>query len=248
MTINADENMLTKFISYEEAVWCEAYLRGKDVLDLFVHLRGSCQFIRRNVLEKLGGFSEDALSEDMELSVRLTRENYCIKYAPDVYAWQESPSSLKQLFRQRVRWFRGTIEVALKYGKLATKLNRKTLDAEATLFGPFILIFSLLMYFSAIFIFFAPPVLQPAWLILTQVSVVLTAVLMLICGLALVFISKPLRARNLLWLPFIYFYWSLQGIIALYAVLLTVLRRPKKWLKTEKKGIVKNFNLCLSVQ
>ena len=125
MTINADENMLTKFISYEEAVWCEAYLRGKDVLDLFVHLRGSCQFIRRNVLEKLGGFSEDALSEDMELSVRLTKENYRIKYAPDVYAWQESPSSLKQLFRQRVRWFRGTIEVALKYGKLATKLNGK---------------------------------------------------------------------------------------------------------------------------
>ena len=122
------------------------------------------------------------------------------------------------------------------------------MDAEVTLFRPFILIFSLLMYFSASFIFFAPPVLQPAWLILTQVSVVLTAVLMLICGLALVFISKPLRARNLLWLPFIYFYWSLQGIIALYAVLLTVLRRPKKWLKTEKKGIVKNFNLYLSVQ
>jgi len=248
MTINADENMLTKFISYEEAVWCEAYLRGKDVLDLFVHLRGSCQFIRRSVLEKLGGFSEDALSEDMELSVRLTRENYCIKYASDVYAWQESPSSIKQLFRQRVRWFRGTIEVALKYGKLATKLNRKTLDVEITLFGPFILIFSLLMYFSASFIFFAPPALQPAWLILTQVSVMLTTVLMLICGLALVFISKPLRARNLLWLPFIYFYWSLQGIIALYAVLLTVFRRPKKWLKTKKKGIVKNFNPCLSVQ
>jgi cellulose synthase/poly-beta-1,6-N-acetylglucosamine synthase-like glycosyltransferase len=40
-SINPKENMLTQFISYEEAVWCEAYLRGKDVLNLFVHLKGS---------------------------------------------------------------------------------------------------------------------------------------------------------------------------------------------------------------
>lgn len=54
-SLNADENMLTKFVSYEEAVWCEAYLRGKDVLGLFVHLKGSCQFIRRDVkTEKTG--------------------------------------------------------------------------------------------------------------------------------------------------------------------------------------------------
>jgi cellulose synthase/poly-beta-1,6-N-acetylglucosamine synthase-like glycosyltransferase len=38
-SINPKENMLTQFISYEEAVWCEAYLRGKDVLNLFVHLK-----------------------------------------------------------------------------------------------------------------------------------------------------------------------------------------------------------------
>ncbi len=53
MSINSKENMLTQFISYEEAIWCEAYLRGKDTLGLFVHLKGSCQFIRRSTLEKL---------------------------------------------------------------------------------------------------------------------------------------------------------------------------------------------------
>ena len=247
MSINADENMLTKFLSYEEAVWCEAYLRGKDVLDLFVHLRGSCQFIRRDVLQKLGGFKEDVLSEDMEISARLAEKGYRIRYAPDVYAWQESPASLKQLFRQRVRWYRGTMEVALKYGRLVTRLNRKSLDAETTLMGPFVLMTSLLMYFSAAFIFFAPVYLEPLWLFLTRISIALTTILMFLCGLALTFISKPRSLRNLLWLPFVYLYWSLQGFIALYAAFLTLLRRPKKWVKTEKKGTIKNFTLTLSV-
>ena len=72
LSINSRENMLTQFISYEDTVWCEAYLRGKDALGLFVHLKGTGQFVRRSVLERLGGFNEGFLSEDMELSAHLT--------------------------------------------------------------------------------------------------------------------------------------------------------------------------------
>jgi len=60
-SINADQNMLTKFISYEEAVRYEAYMRGKDRLKLFVDLAGTCQFIRRNVLERIDGWNEESL-------------------------------------------------------------------------------------------------------------------------------------------------------------------------------------------
>ena len=153
LSLNSKENMLTQFISYEEAVWCEAYLRGKDVLNLFVHLRGSCQFIRRGVLEKMEGFDEGVLSEDMEISAKLVENNFRIRYASDVVAWQESPSNLKTLFKQRTRWFRGTMQVALKYGRLMTKLNRINFDAETTLFGPFMLIASLIPYLALVWAF-----------------------------------------------------------------------------------------------
>ena len=55
-SLNADENRLTKFLSYEEAVWLKTYIRGKDALNLFVPLTGSCQFVRRNILLELGGW------------------------------------------------------------------------------------------------------------------------------------------------------------------------------------------------
>ena len=128
--------MLTKFMSYEEAAWCEAYLRGKDALNLFVSLKGSCQFIRRDVLEAVGGFDEGYLAEDMELSAKLARQGYRTKYAPDVRALQESPSELKQLLRQRTRWYRGWMEVAFRYGSLMSSPSWMKVDAEATLLGP----------------------------------------------------------------------------------------------------------------
>jgi len=238
MSLNPKENMLTQFLSYEEAVWCEAYLRGKDVLNLFVHLKGSCQFIRRDVLEKLEGFDEAVLSEDMEISAKLVENDYKIRYASDVVAWQESPSNLKTLFKQRTRWFRGTMEVAIKYGRLMTRLSRISFDAETTLFGPFILIASLLPYLAMFWAFFTFLPLDVLWRFVVQFATLTTTLTMLICGVALIYVSKPRRVRSLLWLPFVYFYWSFQAFIALYAMVLIVLRRPPIWTKTDKQGAV----------
>jgi cellulose synthase/poly-beta-1,6-N-acetylglucosamine synthase-like glycosyltransferase len=235
-SINPKENMLTQFISYEEAVWCEAYLRGKDVLNLFVHLKGSCQFIRRDVLQQLQGFDEAVLSEDMEISARLVENDYKIRYASNVVALQESPSTLKTLFRQRTRWFRGTMEVALKYGRLMTKLNRINFDAETTLFAPFILIASLAPYCAAFWAFSTLWSLDVMWSLVVEFGMLTTTLTMLLCGLALIYISKPRKVRSLLWLPFVYCYWSFQAFIALYAMILIILRRPQKWTKTDKQG------------
>jgi len=245
MSINSKENMLTQFISYEEAVWCEAYLRGKDALGLFVHLKGSCQFIRRSVLAQLEGFDESVLSEDMEFSARLAENDYSIRYAGDVCTWQESPSNLKALFKQRTRWFRGTMDVAVKYGRLLTNLNRRNLDAEATLYGPFILIASLLSYLVTFGSFLAEYPFNMIWNVFSYFSLFSMTVIILMCGCALLYVSKPRKVSNLLWLPFVFVYWFIQGFIALYAGLLSLLRRPKPWLKTEKKGTVSDIDFIV---
>ena len=237
LSINSKENMLTQFISYESAVYGEVYLRGKDVLNLFVHLTGSCQFIRRSVLANLEGFNENVLSEDIELSARLTKDEHKIRYASDVFAWQESPSKVKTLFKQRTRWFRGITELAFKYGKLMAKPNWKNIDAEATLFAPFILIASLLPYVVSFYAILTIP-LDILWSYAALFATLTTTLTLLVCGFALIYVTKPRKVRNVLWLPFVYFYWSLQAFIAFYAVLLTLLRRPKRWTKTERTGSV----------
>jgi cellulose synthase/poly-beta-1,6-N-acetylglucosamine synthase-like glycosyltransferase len=237
-SINADENMLTKFTSHEETIWCEVYLRGKDVLNLFVYLKGSCQFIRRDVLQRLKGFDEKALSEDMEFSARLAQSGYKIRYAPNVQSWQESPASAQSFFRQRTRWFRGTMELALRYGRLMSKPSMRNFDAELTLLGPFVLMAGLAVYLATFYSFFVRLPFSLLLQLVMQASGLMTTFTFLLCGLALVYASKPRRAKSMLWVPFIYFYWGLQAFISFYAAMLIMLRRPRSWNKTVKTGAV----------
>jgi cellulose synthase/poly-beta-1,6-N-acetylglucosamine synthase-like glycosyltransferase len=245
---NADQNLLTKFISYEAAVRFKAYLQGKDILKLFVHLAGTCQFIRRTVLVKIGGWSRESLSEDMEISARLTKNNHLIRYAPDIRCWEENPSTLGQLVGQRLRWYRGCIDAALKYGKLLRRPTLRGLDAEITLVAPLMLTVSFIGFLLGVGLSLFPVAYDPALMFLGQTTFLLTLATLLTAGLALVYVTKPRRLTNLLWLPFVYAYWMLQTFLASYALFQVIFRRPRRWKKTRRTGVVTNHDLVEETQ
>ena len=234
-SINEKTNALTRVIAMEEKAWFQALLTGREKLQLFVPLNGSCQFIRRNVVEELGGWDENSLTEDVELALRLAEKNHLIKYAPDVCSGQETPSTIGPLFKQRVRWYRGYMETAIKYGRLLNNLNKRTVDAEISMAGPFMMVVSLLSYinwfFVALFLSQSNPVLN-----FTGLVIALTAVSLVSIGVALAASEKPIKPQNILWIPFIYIYWLAQMFIAGWAFLKLVFRRKRDWTKTAKQG------------
>jgi len=243
IAVNEDENILTKFVSQEEALRCEAYMRGKDALGLFVPLTGSCYFVKKSVLDDVGGWDSKVLSEDMELAARLTKNGHKIRYASDVKSWQEYPATVSAFFKQRTRWFRGTMEVSLSYGSLLKNPNKKSLDAEVTLAGPFVLISCLIGYlvtFSSLFIPMKPDL---AFIWLANITTLFTFLLLALAGVAMIFTEKPRKMSNILWLPFIYCYWFIQNFVASYAFLQILLRRPRKWEKTAKTGKTTNCEI-----
>jgi cellulose synthase/poly-beta-1,6-N-acetylglucosamine synthase-like glycosyltransferase len=245
LAINAEENMLTKFVAQEETVRYEGFIGGKEALGLFVPLNGSCYFVRKTVIEDIGGWDTTVLSEDMELAARLIHKGHKIKYASDVRSWQEYPASLTGFFKQRVRWFRGTMEVGVKYGKLLGNLNRMSLDTEITLVGPFVFISFILGYLISMLSLIVPVELDFLSLSLANVTSVLTVILLAAGGVAMVYGKKPRKIKNILWVPFIFLYWIIQNFIASYALLQIIMRRPQHWLRTEKKGIIANSTFAL---
>lgn len=235
ISLNEKNNALTRVIAMEEKAWFQALLSGREKLQLFVPLTGSCQFVRRNVVEELGGWDETSLTEDVEFALRLVEKNHLIKYAPDVCSGQETPNSLGSLVRQRVRWYRGYMETALKYGRLLETLNKRTIDAEISMAGPFMMVVSLLSYinwfFVALFLSQSNPILD-----FTGLVIALTAVSLVSVGIALTASERPIKLRNILWIPSIYVYWVIQMFIAGWAFLKLVFRRKRVWTKTVKKG------------
>jgi cellulose synthase/poly-beta-1,6-N-acetylglucosamine synthase-like glycosyltransferase len=234
-SINEKKSVLTRVIAMEEKAWFQMLMSGRERLQLFVPLTGTCQFVRRGVLEELGGWDESSLTEDVELALRLVEKNHLIKYAPDVCSGQETPNGLQSLVNQRVRWYRGYMETALKYGRLLNTVNKRTVDAEISLAGPFMMVVSLLSYINwfmvAIFLSQSTPILN-----FTGLVIALTAVSLFSIGIALISSEKPIRLRNILWIPSIYVYWLIQMFIAGWAFLKLVFRRKRVWTKTVKVG------------
>lgn len=240
-SINAGENMLTRFLSYEGAVQYELYTRGKDDLNLFVSLGGTCQFIRRSVLEKVGGWNERSLSEDMELSLRLTEKDYVTRYASDVRTWEESPFDFRSLVRQRARWYRGNIENGVRFGRLLKRLSLRRLDAEMTLAGTFIIMLCAVNYLMAFWFVYVPPTFIMT--IIAQVTSFFTLIILGVVGIALTCFVRSFRLKSVLWLPFIYAYWGFQSLIVVYALFQIILREPRRWAKTARSGFVTNLSI-----
>jgi hypothetical protein len=139
------------------------------------------------------------------------------------------------------------MEVALKYGKLLKNLNKRTLDAEITLFLPFLAIASLFLFMFASWGVFSALPFDAAIDTLMIFSTYATYALIFLTGFALIYVSKPKRMKNLLWLPFVFGYWCTQSFVAAYAALLILFHRPRKWTKTEKSGVVASPEFALEL-
>jgi cellulose synthase/poly-beta-1,6-N-acetylglucosamine synthase-like glycosyltransferase len=234
-SINEKSNALTRVIAMEEKAWFQMLLSGREQLQLFVPLNGSCQFVKRTVLDELNGWDEGSLTEDVELALRLVEKDHVIKYAPDVCSGQETPDNLGNLTKQRIRWYRGYMETALKYGRLLNKVNKRRVDAEVSLAGPFMMVVSLLSYINwfvvVVFLTQSNPVVN-----FTGLVIALTAVSLVSIGIALAASEKPIKLRNIGWIPFIYVYWLTQMFVAGWAFLRLIFRRKRVWTKTAKIG------------
>ncbi len=79
---------------------------------------GVLSLFRTGVARKLGGFDEKRnrnLTEDFEMALRLRKNHYQILLCEENVNYTKVPSSLKSLWFQRVRWFRGFIVNSFGY-------------------------------------------------------------------------------------------------------------------------------------
>jgi len=79
---------------------------------------GAVSALRRSAIQAAGGFSNDTLAEDTDLTLTLHRLDYRIEYAPEAVAWTEAPETFGTLAKQRFRWAFGTMQCLWKHRDL----------------------------------------------------------------------------------------------------------------------------------
>ena len=91
--------------------------RALSALDaMYITPGGGMPLYKRKLFNKLGGYcGPEILTEDMEIGVRLIKEGYIIKVSPDARSYTRVPERFYKFMRQRVRWYRGTIQTFKKH-------------------------------------------------------------------------------------------------------------------------------------
>jgi cellulose synthase/poly-beta-1,6-N-acetylglucosamine synthase-like glycosyltransferase len=113
--INRKKNLLTRFINLESLAFQWIVQAGRWHMLRMSTLPGTNYLIRRKLLEQLGGWDEQALTEDAEMSIRIYQAGYLIKFVPYAVTWEQEPETLRVWFKQRIRWARGNNYVIEKF-------------------------------------------------------------------------------------------------------------------------------------
>lgn len=91
--------------------------RTQRLLGVVYCASGVVTLFRKRALLEAGFWSNDMITEDIDVSWKIQLLGWNLPYEPDAVCWILMPETIKGVFNQRFRWAQGGNEVLLKYWK-----------------------------------------------------------------------------------------------------------------------------------
>jgi len=235
---NATHNWLSRCFTVEYATWFRLLLPGVQQLGLFVPLGGTTVFLRRHVLEKVGGWDAHNVTEDAELGLRLTRHGYDTEVI-DTTTFEEANAAVWPWVKQRSRWLKGYLMTWISAMRHPRRLLREL--------GPRRFIGLQVQLLGAVLGFLLAPLLwslalkpfgvrHPMDAVLSPIhygilGVAFVAVLLVGMGISAMALRAPHLRRLRRWVPLVELYYPLATVASWLAASETMMR-PFHWSKT----------------
>jgi 1,2-diacylglycerol 3-beta-glucosyltransferase len=236
---NPDINLLTKGQSIE-MVLDSYFQQQRTTIDGIGELRGNGEFLRRSSLEGCGGFNEETITDDLDLTIRLNLDRQKVRFLLDPGVNEEGVTSIKALWHQRNRWAEGGFQRYLDYWRLIAS-NRMgtltTIDLIGFLIIQYLLPMAMLPDFVMAIARHRLPILAP----LTSFTLILPMIA-IISGLRRVHRAQhqgqnPPLLGTIAQVPLGLIY-MLHWLVIMVSVTARMALRPKqlKWVKTLHQG------------
>ena len=111
---NKNENFLARMQHVEFTTFANTLI-AKDNLDHTGFLGGNGQFVRKQAIIDSGRWDGFAVTEDLNLAIKIILNGGKISYCGDCAVYQEAVTDWKAFFRQRTRWAIGNFETLFVY-------------------------------------------------------------------------------------------------------------------------------------
>jgi cellulose synthase/poly-beta-1,6-N-acetylglucosamine synthase-like glycosyltransferase len=113
--LNTGSNLLTRLLDMERSGGYQVDQQARMNLSLVPQYGGTVGGVRRAALEAIGGWHEDALAEDTDLTYRLLLSGWKTAYQNRSECYEEVPESWPVRVRQIQRWAKGHNQAAFRY-------------------------------------------------------------------------------------------------------------------------------------
>lgn len=108
-------NLVTRWQAVEYITAQNLERRALAGFEAMTVVPGAVGAWRRAALDSVGGYPEDTLAEDQDLTIAIQRAGWRVTYDPRAVAWTEAPESFSALAKQRYRWAFGTLQCLWKH-------------------------------------------------------------------------------------------------------------------------------------
>ena len=244
-------NLVTRWQALEYITSQNLDRRAFSLLDCITVVPGAIGAWRTSLVREVGGFSDDTLAEDQDLTLQIRRRGHTIAFADEAIALTEAPDTFAGLAKQRFRWSFGTLQCMWKHRDVLLRPRYGTLGLIAM---PNVWLFQLLFTaVSPLADLLALWSLVSVWLVrqehgatyaLTNLEQVLAfyAVFLLVDWSAAVvaFLLEPGEERRLTWLIFLqrFAYRQVMYWVVVRSFAAAVRGHVVGWGKLERKGTV----------
>lgn len=240
-TRNRDAGLLTRFINIETLSFQWMAQAGRWKLFRLCTIPGTNYIMRREIVERIGGWDVKAVAEDTEISFRIYRMGFRIKFQPKAVTWEQEPQTVKVWFKQRTRWAKGNIYVIIKNLPLLFDRSAGSLR------------FDIIYFLSIYFLLVTSLVVSDLLLLLNALGFVMTtlagfssflwmlAFMLFVLGTFITVVTEKgeMRLSNVWVIMLMYVsycqMWLVVAANGLYAYLRDLtLKRETEWYKTER--------------
>ena len=244
-------NLVTRWQAIEYVTSQNLDRRAFSLLDCITVVPGAVGAWRRELVERVGGFSDDTLAEDQDLTLAIRREGYSIAYADAAVGYTEAPDTVRALAKQRFRWSFGTLQCAWKHRDVLFRPRGGSLGLIALpnvwifqlLFPVISPVADLMFLWSLVSVWLVKEQHGATYALTTLDQVLLFYALFLLVDWAaamIAFLMEPEEDKALTWLVFLqrFVYRQVMYWVVVRSFLAAVRGHVVGWGKLERKATV----------
>ncbi len=112
--LNENYSLLTRIQARQLNVHFVVEQMGRYLGNKFLQFNGTAGIWRKETIDQAGGWQQDTLTEDLDLSIRAQLQSYNIVYLKDLVTNAELPITMSGVKSQQFRWMKGGAENAKK--------------------------------------------------------------------------------------------------------------------------------------